>query len=53
MGSVENVESFKPAEGLNGEDERANNWKTPGPAAFDFRSKSISLSPLGIDIQLS
>ena len=40
MGSTEApVETFQPAEGVNGKkDARVNNWETPGPAAFDFRS---------------
>ena len=38
------VETYKPAEGLNvkNKDERVNNWQTPGPAAFDFRSKRLT-----------
>ena len=38
MGSAEGIKTFEPAHGLNGKDERVNNWGTPGPAAFDFRS---------------
>ena len=45
MGSTElPIETFQPAEGVNGKkDERVNNWETPGPAAFDFRSMFLCI----------
>ena len=39
MASEHEVKTFPPANGLGAKGERANNWKTPGPAAFNFKSK--------------
>ncbi|KAI9740600.1 MAG: hypothetical protein M1834_005181 [Cirrosporium novae-zelandiae] len=40
MGSIDTSE--KVANGINGTNGKVNNWQTPGPAAFDFRSDTIT-----------